>query len=67
MYVPIRFRVKLPSRSAGTGRHFESVQVVGHILVFVLPPKYGHWYKLVGVGEIWENVFNPGLIHKLIV
>ena len=64
------------SRSKGTGRHFGSVQIVGHILAFVLPPQIRtlrQWRdfeqrdKLVREGEIWENVFNPGLMHKLIV
>ena len=34
------FRIKQPSRFEGTGRHFESVQVVGHIPAFVPPPAY---------------------------
>ena len=31
---------KKPITLQGTGRHFESVQVVRHILAFVPPPKY---------------------------
>ena len=34
--------MKQPSRFKGTGRHFESAKVVGHILAFVPPPKYVH-------------------------
>ena len=30
----------------GTGRHFESVQVVRHILAFVPPPKYKYTVTL---------------------
>ena len=52
----------------GTGRHFESVQVVRHILTFVPPPRYTYTVTLNretcrGGGE---QVFNPGLMHKLI-
>ena len=46
------------SRSKGTGRHFGSVQIVGHILAFVLPPicTLRQWRdferdKLVGEGR----------------
>ena len=40
--VPITFGIKQPSCFQGTGHHFESVQVVGHILAFVPAPKYVH-------------------------
>ena len=50
-----------------TGRHFESVRVVRHILAFVPPPKYKYYVTLNrstcrGVGE---KVFNPDLMQKL--
>ena len=54
---------------------WNSVQVVGHILAFVPPPNtYTETMAWLWTmrqtcwgGEIWDNVFNPGLMHKLIV
>ena len=33
------FGIKKPSHFNGTGHHFESFEVVGHIFAFVPPPK----------------------------
>ena len=35
-------RFGVTARFKGTGRHFESAKVVGHIFAFVPPPKYVH-------------------------
>ena len=38
-YFPISFGIKNPPRFKWTGRHFESVWPLGHILASVLPPQ----------------------------
>ena len=80
-HVKGRFRSGLASNNHHASKGQDAIlnlskyqQVAGHILAFVPPPKYIHRdngatlnneTNLSGRG-IWENLFNPGLMHKLI-
>ena len=75
-YVPVIFGIKKPSRFKRTGRHFESFFCTWTYSCLCPTPTNTYTKTIARLwttrqtwqgGEIWENVFNPGTMHKLIV